>query len=712
MKKICITIVFLMLLSTLYVPSVQAAISHDLAVTSLSSLNGVAQVSSKHVVNATVSNLGSSLERNVEVRFLVNGSLSQTKTVAALKNSSYVEMSFLWTPQTEATYNLTVYVPPVPGETNMTNNAKSSIVKASIWMPTKQVGYGDCPSMATDSNGYLYATYHQYSTGYSYGYEIYVSRSTDGGYSWTQFGKWSHPGYRIGNPSIAIDPYDNRVYVAYEVERTTSDHDLFCKVYVPGQGWVESVQFAFGTGDHRFPSITSEYQYGGNWQYIVFEELIDVNNRNLYVIRSTDHGVTWPTQWEIHGYGETATYTQARITNSEGNLYVVYRRSTSYYSVDGDIRVDISSNFGVTWTTVLDVDGTTGDCWYPSIAATHGGDLVIVAFRYSGKVLYSYSQFKGSTPWQKGHILDPQLPYSDRPELTVDGGGSTSNSIYGYVHAAYIPGWFRGNEIFYRKVLWYEPTNWSERQNITSSSNTGSAAVITTQNRSSGAGYFPCVAFPAIPSPYIIQYSTVTPLPFNYSLSVSPSSIEVEAGSWTTYQVDGTLINGPAQTVTLTLYGLPSGVAFTQFTSKYVTPSSVSTLIVGVYNDAPDGNYSLAIVGEGGGVPHSATFNLRIKAKPKLTLSLTPSTVPRGQNLTISGQLTPSLKTTIRLYYRTHSTGTWGLAIILPTDSNGVYKITATVPTGLTPGSYDLVAVWFDEPLGYTASPIMVFTIT
>lgn len=97
---------------------------------------------------------------------------------------------------------------------------------------------------------------------------------------------------------------------------------------------------------------------------------------------------------------------------------------------------------------------------------------------------------------------------------------------------------------------------------------------------------------------------------------------------------------------------------------------------------------------------------------PTLTLSVSPTTVYRGSTVTISGKLTPDKATTIRLYYRKHGTPPWALATTMATNSTGHYSFTATVPTSLTPGDYDLVAFWFDEAtMQYAISPIRTLKI-
>jgi hypothetical protein len=96
-------------------------------------------------------------------------------------------------------------------------------------------------------------------------------------------------------------------------------------------------------------------------------------------------------------------------------------------------------------------------------------------------------------------------------------------------------------------------------------------------------------------------------------------------------------------------------------------------------------------------------------------LNLSPTTVARGQKLTMNGQLTAGTTTpqTIYIVYRyPHQTGTWKLATTLTTNNGGSFNVAATVPNMPT-GMYDLVAVWVNPSTdAYTTSPITVFTVT
>ena len=73
------------------------------------------------MMNATIVNYGSNNETNVNVQWLINGSLVQSSFVNMTSESSTV-VSVSWTPTIVGNYNVTVYVVPVLGETNAANN--------------------------------------------------------------------------------------------------------------------------------------------------------------------------------------------------------------------------------------------------------------------------------------------------------------------------------------------------------------------------------------------------------------------------------------------------------------------------------------------------------------------------------------------------------------------------------------------------------------
>jgi hypothetical protein len=175
-----------------------------------------------------------------------------------------------------------------------------------------------------------------------------------------------------------------------------------------------------------------------------------------------------------------------------------------------------------------------------------------------------------------------------------------------------------------------------------------------------------------------------------------------------------TCLSGTPDIVSFSL-SLPQTLGSYTFTLQSGTPTFTSKLTITTIKTAPPGTYYLKINATGTlHTRRTGTLKLTVTAPPSLTLNLSPQTAARGSVLTISGQLTPAKAAAIRLYYRVpHETGTWGLATTLYTNVGGSYLVAATVPTWLTPGDYDLVAVWFDETTGtHAASPITLLTIT
>jgi hypothetical protein len=101
---------------------------------------------------------------------------------------------------------------------------------------------------------------------------------------------------------------------------------------------------------------------------------------------------------------------------------------------------------------------------------------------------------------------------------------------------------------------------------------------------------------------------TVTSVPPDFSLSVSPTSRSVRQGNATSYTVTITPSNGFSGSVTLSVTGQPSGSTAT-FTPNPATTSSTLTVqtVTGVR-----GNFTLTIKGVSGSLTHTTTATLNV----------------------------------------------------------------------------------------------------
>ncbi|MCZ7382046.1 MAG: PEGA domain-containing protein [Candidatus Methanoperedens sp.] len=122
----------------------------------------------------------------------------------------------------------------------------------------------------------------------------------------------------------------------------------------------------------------------------------------------------------------------------------------------------------------------------------------------------------------------------------------------------------------------------------------------------------------------------VQPSPtFDFSISVSPNSVSIAAGSALTTAGTVTLnpVSGSTQPVTLLLSGLPSNVGthdLEGLPSNTCSPPCSISFGIGTYSSAPSGTYTLTITGTGGGKTHSTTYTLVVLGIPSDT---TPPTI-------------------------------------------------------------------------------------
>jgi Zn-dependent metalloprotease len=96
----------------------------------------------------------------------------------------------------------------------------------------------------------------------------------------------------------------------------------------------------------------------------------------------------------------------------------------------------------------------------------------------------------------------------------------------------------------------------------------------------------------------------------DFSVSVSPTSRTVTAGSSTTATVSTAVTAGSAQPVALSASGLPSG-ATASFSPASVTAGGSSTLTIGTSASTPSGTFSVTITGTGS-VTRTASLSLTV----------------------------------------------------------------------------------------------------
>jgi polygalacturonase len=130
----------------------------------------------------------------------------------------------------------------------------------------------------------------------------------------------------------------------------------------------------------------------------------------------------------------------------------------------------------------------------------------------------------------------------------------------------------------------------------------------------------------------------------DFTISATPASQTVTAGSGTSYSTTIGALNGFTGTVNLSVSGLPSG-ASGSFNPASVAASGNSTLSISTSSTTPAGTYTLTITGTSGALTHSVTVTLVVNSATAgdFTIAATPS----SQTVTEGGTSSTSYTATI-----------------------------------------------------------------
>jgi hypothetical protein len=189
----------------------------------------------------------------------------------------------------------------------------------------------------------------------------------------------------------------------------------------------------------------------------------------------------------------------------------------------------------------------------------------------------------------------------------------------------------------------------------------------------------------------LVVKPAVTP---DFSLTASPSSQMVSAGSSATYTVTVGALNGFTGTVALSTGSLPAGVS-ARFNPASVTGSGTSTLTVSTTATATAGDVPIPITGTSGGTSHDASVSLTITpAVACVTASgnaaFTNTAFPaHSGTFTATFDLTPSSGGISGLVGLSHGvqTANTGFANIVALSTTGFFQVrddgnyvTSTIP--------------------------------
>ncbi len=200
---------------------------------------------------------------------------------------------------------------------------------------------------------------------------------------------------------------------------------------------------------------------------------------------------------------------------------------------------------------------------------------------------------------------------------------------------------------------------------------------------------------------------TVTTPPTNdFSISASPASASVVAGSAASTAINTAVTSGVAQSIGLSATGAPSG-ALVSFSPSTVNSGASSTMTITTASGSTPGPYTVTVTGTGTSAVHTTSFTLTVTAPSGTTPKLvqTASGTETSSSTTLSGSF-PAATTSGRLLVLSASVYTGATnPITSVTDSAG--------NTWTRIGAAHFVAGHFsDGELWYSANAKPVTTVT
>jgi uncharacterized membrane protein len=196
----------------------------------------------------------------------------------------------------------------------------------------------------------------------------------------------------------------------------------------------------------------------------------------------------------------------------------------------------------------------------------------------------------------------------------------------------------------------------------------------------------------------------------DFSLSATPASQTVAAGTGTSYTVTTAALNGFAGVVSLSISGFPSGTTAT-FNPTSINGAGSSTLTVTTSTSTPGGTYTLTITGTSSGISHSTTVTLIVTA-PDFTITATPASlsVTRGSsgNYTVTIGAVSGFNGTVNLSVTGLPSRTTATFTPTSVTGSGTSTLKITVQSNATRGTSTLTIKGTSGSLVHTKTVTLV----
>ena len=297
---------------------------------------------------------------------------------------------------------------------------------------------------------------------------VLVSRSTDGGTTWTSpypakvdTGAATGPWYFNDRDAIAADPASAHVYLVWD--RLTSNSG---GASIPtwmlhsadgGLNWDPArVVYDPGPNVPFTQTFNNQPQVLPDGSVVILFTLFDNFGTHLAAVRSTDHGTTWPasgaatvvapmqpfgTQNPIAGglpIRDSSLMAQTAVDPVYGTLAAVWQESSFSNGVRDGIALTLSSDKGAHWSTPVQVNTATSVAAFdPAVHFGSGGRIAVTYYDFrdyvAGSAVLSTSLWlvqssDGGASWTETRLYGP-FDLNKAPPADLQ-AGTTGNALF------------------------------------------------------------------------------------------------------------------------------------------------------------------------------------------------------------------------------------------------------------------------------------------